>query len=129
MERGCAGNLIAEVPELGEAAALQSFGTVAVEVVKAEFVVAGLFAGQLPGQRARGAIYRSHRLDEAPSHSWKARGIRTSRPRFRSPPYEAQASPRRWSRATHGVPLRVDQVLRRHAQIDGMHHRYQRLAA
>jgi hypothetical protein len=47
---------------VGEAAALQSFGTVAVEVVKAEFVLAGLFAGQLHGQRARGPFEHFLRL-------------------------------------------------------------------
>jgi hypothetical protein len=67
------------------------------------------------GQRARGAMHRGHRLDAAPGHSCKARGNRfpTAVP-IRSPPYEARASPRPWSRATQDVTFRVDQVLRRH---------------
>jgi hypothetical protein len=30
----------------------------------------------LPGQRGRGATHCPHRLDDAPNHSWKARGNR-----------------------------------------------------
>jgi hypothetical protein len=73
--------------------------------------------GLLPGQRARGAICRAHRLDAPPDHSWNARD---NRPRtavpIRSPPYEARASPRPWSSATQDAIFRVDQVLRRHRQ-------------
>jgi hypothetical protein len=48
-----------------------------------------------PGRRARGAMYRSERLDTAPGRSWKTRGnhLPTAVP-MRSPPYETRASPK-----------------------------------
>jgi hypothetical protein len=39
----CERNLIAEAPELVEAAALERFGSVAIEVVSTEFAVSGCF--------------------------------------------------------------------------------------
>jgi len=47
--KGHKSDLVSEALELGEAAALQSFGAVAVEVVNTEFTVGGLFAEQVVG--------------------------------------------------------------------------------
>ena len=52
--------MVSEALELGETAALQSFGTVAVEVVNAEFPVGGLFAKQVVGDFADVVADRQH---------------------------------------------------------------------
>jgi hypothetical protein len=58
--KGCKGNLIAETLELGEAAALEAFGAVAVEVIDAEFAVGGLFAEQVVGDFEDMAAHCQH---------------------------------------------------------------------
>ena len=55
----CEGNLIAEAPKLLEAAALEAFGAVAIEVIGTEFAISGGFC-QEAGDVENVAVDREH---------------------------------------------------------------------